>query len=52
MILLARQVHSARRGFSINTSTLGSMKSHTKLVIKVDTEFQGDYDAEIVSALN
>ena len=52
-ILLAREAHSSRRGFSINsTSTLCGMQSHTQLVIEVDTELQGDYYAEIVGALN
>lgn len=51
-ILLARQVDATRRSFSIDASTLSSMESQAKLVIKVDTEFEGDYDAEIVSALN
>ena len=52
MILLARQVHSPRRSFSVDTSTLSSMQSRTKLVIKIDAEFEGDDDAEIVGALN
>ena len=52
MISLARKANPSRRRFSIDSSTPRSMQSHTKLMVEVDTKFQGDYDSEVVSALN